>query len=253
MTTATDVGFVEMRIAKVVGVHAAEDEVVRCAVVLDEVAGGPTASYHGRPGGGVQPGPRLGGIQWRRPMTYQFTAALVQALGGRVRHVQIDRLVEGGLRGHRRGGRPAWRAVGRRAAQRRAEPGGAGGGADLRRSRGAARRGGGTSGRGRRGSPAASGAGGSADDGRNGGDVGPSAVTNSGAGGRHGVRGRLVRRVLDARVTYSVVVGKGGACPCPFGVRRQEGVGRLSATTMPPPRQDKTHEPRIHTSICSPA
>ncbi len=94
MTTATDVGFVEMRIAKVVGVHAAEDEVVRCAVVLDEVAGGPTASYHGRPGGGVQPGPRLGGIQWRRPMTYQFTAALVQALGGRVRHVQIDRLVE---------------------------------------------------------------------------------------------------------------------------------------------------------------
>jgi len=37
---------------------------------------------------------RLGGIQWRRPMVYQFTAALVQALGGRVRQVQIDRLVE---------------------------------------------------------------------------------------------------------------------------------------------------------------
>jgi hypothetical protein len=30
---------------------------------------------------------RLGGIAWRRPMTYQFAAALVQALGGRVRQV----------------------------------------------------------------------------------------------------------------------------------------------------------------------
>ena len=39
MTTTTDVGFVEMRIGKVVGVHAAEDELVRCVVVLDEVAG----------------------------------------------------------------------------------------------------------------------------------------------------------------------------------------------------------------------
>ena len=37
---------------------------------------------------------RLGGIAWRRPMTYQFVAALVQALGGRVRQVRIDRVVE---------------------------------------------------------------------------------------------------------------------------------------------------------------
>jgi bifunctional DNase/RNase len=37
---------------------------------------------------------RLGGIEWRHPMTYQFTAALVQALGGRVRQAQIDRVVE---------------------------------------------------------------------------------------------------------------------------------------------------------------
>jgi uncharacterized protein len=36
----------------------------------------------------------LGGIGWRRPMTYQFVAGLVQALGGRVRQVRIDRLVE---------------------------------------------------------------------------------------------------------------------------------------------------------------
>jgi uncharacterized protein len=37
---------------------------------------------------------RLGGIAWRRPMTYQFVAALVQALGGQVRQVRIDRVVE---------------------------------------------------------------------------------------------------------------------------------------------------------------
>jgi uncharacterized protein len=37
---------------------------------------------------------RLGGIAWRRPMTYQFVAALVPALGGRVRQVRIDRVVE---------------------------------------------------------------------------------------------------------------------------------------------------------------
>ena len=37
---------------------------------------------------------RFGGIAWRRPMTCQFVAALVQALGGRVRLVRIDRVVE---------------------------------------------------------------------------------------------------------------------------------------------------------------
>jgi bifunctional DNase/RNase len=37
---------------------------------------------------------RLGGIAWPRPMTYQFAAGLVQALGGRVRQVQINRVVE---------------------------------------------------------------------------------------------------------------------------------------------------------------
>ena len=38
---------------------------------------------------------RLGGMEWRRPMTYQFAAALVQALGGRVRQVRIERVLEG--------------------------------------------------------------------------------------------------------------------------------------------------------------
>lgn len=59
----------------------------------------------------------------------------------------------------------------------------------------------------------------------------------------HEIRSRRVRRGLDAGVTYLVVVGQGGAGPCPFGVRRQQRVGRLSGTTVPPPSQDKPHEP----------
>jgi bifunctional DNase/RNase len=94
MTTATDVGFVEMRIAKVVGVGGAEDEVLRCAVVLDEVAGDRQLPIMIGQAEAFSLAARLGGIQWRRPMTYQFVAALVQALGGRVRQVRIDRVVE---------------------------------------------------------------------------------------------------------------------------------------------------------------
>jgi bifunctional DNase/RNase len=37
----------------------------------------------------------LQGLPWGRPMTYQFTAALVRSLGGRVREVRLDRIVEG--------------------------------------------------------------------------------------------------------------------------------------------------------------
>jgi bifunctional DNase/RNase len=93
MTTARDVGFVEMRIAKVVGLRGTGDEMVHC-VVLDEVAGDRHLPIEiGQPEA-FNLAARLGGIQWHRPMTYQFAAALVQGLGGRVRQVRIDRLVE---------------------------------------------------------------------------------------------------------------------------------------------------------------
>jgi uncharacterized protein len=94
MTAATDVGFVEMRIAKVVGLGAAGDELVRC-VVLDEVAGDRHLPIEIGQAEAFSLAARLGGIAWHRPMTYQFAAALVQALGGRVRQVRVDRLVEG--------------------------------------------------------------------------------------------------------------------------------------------------------------
>jgi bifunctional DNase/RNase len=93
MTTATDVGFVEMRIAKVVGL-AVDDELFDY-VVLDEVVGDRQLAIEiGQPEA-FSLAARLDGITWPRPMTYQFVAALVHALGGRVRQVRIDRVVEG--------------------------------------------------------------------------------------------------------------------------------------------------------------
>ena len=93
MTTATDVGFVEMRIAKVVGLATAEDQLFHY-VVLDEVAGDRHLAIEiGQPEA-FSLAARLGGITWPRPMTYQFVAGLVQALGGRARQMRIDRVVE---------------------------------------------------------------------------------------------------------------------------------------------------------------
>lgn len=92
MTTTADIGFVEMRLDKVVGISTEEDR-PSFFVVLDGVSGdrhlpiliGGTeaialeASLTGRP--------------FPRPMSPQFAAGLVHALGGRVRQVRIDRLV----------------------------------------------------------------------------------------------------------------------------------------------------------------
>jgi bifunctional DNase/RNase len=92
MTPATAVGYIEMRIAKVVGL-AADDELFDY-VVLDEVAGDQHLAIEiGQPEA-FSLAARLGGITWPRPMTYQFAEALVHALGGRVRQVRIDRVVE---------------------------------------------------------------------------------------------------------------------------------------------------------------
>ena len=93
MTTATEVGYVPMRIAKAVGLATAEDEPF-FYVVLEELSGDrQLAIAIGQPEA-FNLAAHLGGIAWRRPMTYQFVAAVVQALGGRVRQVRIDRVVE---------------------------------------------------------------------------------------------------------------------------------------------------------------
>jgi uncharacterized protein len=93
MTTATEVGHAEMQIAKVVGLGASGDEAFYY-VVLEEVVGDRQLVFAIGHAEAFSLAAHLGGIAWRRPMTYQFVAALVQALGGRVRQVRIDRVVE---------------------------------------------------------------------------------------------------------------------------------------------------------------
>jgi bifunctional DNase/RNase len=93
MSATTDVGLVEMRIAKVVGLAAVEDAPLYF-VVLEEVSGDRQLAIAIGHAEAFSLAARLGGIAWPRPMTYQFVAALMQALGGRVRQVRIDRVVE---------------------------------------------------------------------------------------------------------------------------------------------------------------
>ena len=89
---AADAGFVEMRLGKVVGVATAEDHPSFC-VVLDAVSDerrlaitiGETEAFN--------LSASLTGMVFRRPMSPQFAAGLLHALGGRVRQVRIDRLV----------------------------------------------------------------------------------------------------------------------------------------------------------------
>jgi uncharacterized protein len=89
---AADAGFVEMRLGKVVGVSTAEDHPSFC-VVLDAVSEerhlpitiGETEAFN--------LSASLTGMAFARPMSPQFAAGLLHALGGRVRQVRIDRLV----------------------------------------------------------------------------------------------------------------------------------------------------------------
>jgi bifunctional DNase/RNase len=97
MATITDTGFIEMRIAKVVGFGRplAEDE-FQC-VVLDEVAGDRHLVIEIGQEEAFYLAARLQDVRFGRPMTYQFTAALIDSLGGRIRQVRIDHLTEGAV------------------------------------------------------------------------------------------------------------------------------------------------------------
>jgi hypothetical protein len=138
MTTTTAVGYVPMRIAKVVGLATPEDEPF-FYVVLEELSGDRQLAILIAQSEAFSLAARLGGIEWQRPMTYQLVAALVQA-PWRPGPSSADRAGSGGnLHRHRGSRRPAWRRGSRRAAQRCAQPCGAGAGTDLRRARSAAR------------------------------------------------------------------------------------------------------------------
>jgi bifunctional DNase/RNase len=93
MTRDTGIGFAEMRICKVVGLTQGEDDLVEY-VVLDEVSGDRHLLIAIGEMEALNLAASLNGTAWPRPMTYQFMAALVRSLGGRVREVRLDRLVD---------------------------------------------------------------------------------------------------------------------------------------------------------------
>ena len=95
MPATTDVGFIEMRIAHVIsfGPPLAAGE-FQC-VVLEEVSGDRHLVIEIGNQEAFYLASSLQNLRFGRPMTYEFAAALVRGLGGRVRQVRIDRLIEG--------------------------------------------------------------------------------------------------------------------------------------------------------------
>jgi bifunctional DNase/RNase len=95
MPATTDVGFIEVRIARVVGFGLPLAEEPFHCVVLDEVSGDRHLVISIGDGEVFSLAARLQGLEFGRPMTYDFAAALVRSLAGHVRQVRVDRLVEG--------------------------------------------------------------------------------------------------------------------------------------------------------------
>jgi len=91
--TPTDTGLVCMRVSKAVSIKDGDD--LRAYMVLDEMDGDRHLVISVGEAEAFALDAGLQGVQWGRPMTYQFTAALSRSLGGRVREVRLDRVVEG--------------------------------------------------------------------------------------------------------------------------------------------------------------
>ena len=94
MPATTDVGFIEMRIAKVVGFGPPLAEEPFHCVVLDEISADRHVVISIGEAEAFSLAARLQGVEFGRPMTYDFAAALVRGLGGHVRQVRVDRLAE---------------------------------------------------------------------------------------------------------------------------------------------------------------
>jgi uncharacterized protein len=93
VTAMTDVGFVRMRISKVVALR--DEDRVSEFVVLDELDGDRHLLIQIGRVEAVALAANLDEMEWGRPMTYQFMAQLVRSLGGRIREVRLDGLVAG--------------------------------------------------------------------------------------------------------------------------------------------------------------
>ena len=92
MPAVTDTGFVEMRLRKVVGIRSADGE-VSSVVVLDGVSEDRHLQIQIGQTEAFNLSCTLTGVEFARPMSPQFAAGLLHALGGRIRQVRIDRLM----------------------------------------------------------------------------------------------------------------------------------------------------------------
>ena len=92
MTSLTDTDFVPMRLGKVVAVGT-EDGPSFC-IVLEGAADDTRLPICIGDTEGFYLSATLTGVQFGRPMSPQFAAELLHALGGRIRQIRIDRLVE---------------------------------------------------------------------------------------------------------------------------------------------------------------
>lgn len=92
MTSLADVGFAPMRLGKVVAVGSGDGPSF-CAV-LEGVSDDSRLPILIGETEGFYLSAALTGVQFGRPMGPQFAAGLLHALGGRIRQVRIDRLVE---------------------------------------------------------------------------------------------------------------------------------------------------------------
>ncbi|HZR53103.1 MAG TPA: hypothetical protein VFB06_26765 [Streptosporangiaceae bacterium] len=75
MTEATDTGLTEMRVSKVVGFRGPDEHAIE-AIVLDRADGNRHLVIQVGATEAFSLAAILGGIDWPRPMTYQFMAAL---------------------------------------------------------------------------------------------------------------------------------------------------------------------------------
>jgi hypothetical protein len=76
------------------GLALADDETFEC-VVLTEPSGDRQLAIEIGPAEAFSLAAQLNGIDFGRPQVYQFGAAILAAVGGRVERVLVDRLVEG--------------------------------------------------------------------------------------------------------------------------------------------------------------
>lgn len=93
MIAATDTGLVAMRVSKAVWLN--DGDGISQFMVLDELDGDRHLVIQVGEAEAFGLAASLQGLQWGRPMTYQFTASLIRSLDGRVTEITLDRIVEG--------------------------------------------------------------------------------------------------------------------------------------------------------------